>query len=198
MCDNHHSIQVNYDHRIERRTDSWWATEELMDFARNHILVVDDYVDAVDTTVELLSIWGYDAIACYSGAAALESASIRRPDVILLDLAMPRMDGFQFARQFHKLPGCGLIPTIALSGFSSTAYRLRARMAGIHQYLLKPAEPALLRRLLARTILARAVSRGKRQTLSGVATQLCSVPTEGELVGAWKSNKEIRKLVTEL
>jgi CheY-like chemotaxis protein len=154
-----------------------------MDFARNHILVVDDYVDAVDTTVELLSIWGYDATACYSGAAALESASICRPDVVLLDLAMPRMDGFQFARLFHNLFGCGLIPIIAQSGYPSAEYRVRARAAGIHAYLLKPAEPALLKSLLVRTVLARAVSRAKRQTPGGVATQLSSVPMEGELVG---------------
>jgi len=147
-------------------------------------MVVDDHVDAADSTVELLSIWGYDAIACYSGNAALESASIRRPDVVLLDLAMPRMDGFQFAMLFHKLPGCGLIPIIALSGYSSAAHRVRAGAAGIHQYLLKPAEPALLRKLLARTILARAVSRAKRRTFGGMATQLCSVLTECGLVGA--------------
>jgi CheY-like chemotaxis protein len=153
-----------------------------MDLARNHILVVDDYVDAVDTTVELLSIWGYDAIACSSGAAALESASIRRPDAVLLDLVMPHMDGFQFARLFHKLPGCGLIPTIALSGYSSAGYRLRARTAGIHQCLLKPTAPALLRSLLARTIMDRAVSRAS--TLGRVATQFNSVPMEGELVCA--------------
>ena len=155
-----------------------------MDFAHNHILVVDDYVDAADTTVELLSIWGYNAIACYAGTAALESASIRRPDVVLLDLAMPRMDGFQFARVFHKLFGCGLIPIIALSGYSSAVYGMRARAAGIHQYLLKPAEPALLKRLLVRTISARAVSTTRRRTLGGLATRLNSVPTEGELVGA--------------
>jgi CheY-like chemotaxis protein len=150
-----------------------------MVLARSHILVVDDHVDAADSTVELLSIWGYDAIACYNCAAALECASICRPDVVLLDLAMPHMDGFQFARLFHKLPGCGLIPTIALSGYPSAAYRVRARTAGIQQFLLKPAEPALLKRLLAGE-----VSRTKRRTLGGVATQLCSVLTEGELVGA--------------
>lgn len=123
-----------------------------MDIARIHILVVDDMVDAADTTVELLSIWGYDAVACYSGATALKSACIRRPDVVLLDLAMPEMDGFAFAGLFHELPDCRSVPLIALSGYSSRAYRVRALEVGIRHYLLKPADPECLKDLLARVI----------------------------------------------
>jgi len=51
-----------------------------MHIARLHIIVVDDLVDAADSTVELLSIWGYDAIACYSSAAGIECTRNRRPD----------------------------------------------------------------------------------------------------------------------
>jgi CheY-like chemotaxis protein len=155
-----------------------------MHLARNHILVVDDLVDAADITVELLFLWGYNAVACYSGASALKAARFRRPDVVLLDIGMPCMDGFQFAGMFRELPECRSVPIIAVSGYSCHAYRLKARAAGIHQYLLKPAVPALLKDLLARTILARAVSRARRRTLGGVATQLSSVPMECELVGA--------------
>jgi CheY-like chemotaxis protein len=154
-----------------------------MHLTRNHILVVDDLADAADSTVELLCIWGYEAVASYSGAAALKSASIRPPDVVLLDLAMPCMDGFQFAGLFYELSECGSVPIIALSGYSSHAYRLRARKAGIHQYLLKPTEPALLGSLLARTLMATAVSRAKRRILGGVATQRSSAPMERELAG---------------
>jgi len=123
-----------------------------MDIARMHILVVDDLVDAADTTVELLSIWGYDAVACYTGATALESGRLRRPGVVLLDLAMPAMDGFEFAELFHELPDCGSVPLIALSGYSSLAFRARAQKAGIHHYLLKPADAECLRELLEREI----------------------------------------------
>ena len=96
-----------------------------MDPARLHILVVDDVVDAADSTVELLSLWGYDALACYCGATALESAFARRPCVVLLDVAMPRMDGFQFADLFRELPLCKVIPIIAVSGYSGAAYSAR-------------------------------------------------------------------------
>jgi CheY-like chemotaxis protein len=154
-----------------------------MHLARHHILVVDDLADAADSTVELLSLWGYNAIACYGGAAALEYARFRRPDVVLLDLVMPCMDGFQFGEFFHELPKCRSVPIIAVSGHSSHAYRMRAREAGINQYLLKPAEPALLRSLLARTIMATAISKANMRTPCG-ATRLSLFPTERELVGA--------------
>jgi CheY-like chemotaxis protein len=143
-----------------------------MDVARIHILVVDDLVDAADTTVDLLSIWGYDALACYTGASALESACIRRPDAVLLDLAMPRMDGFQFAGLFHELPECGLVPLIALSGYSSHAYRASAREVGIGHYLLKPADPKFLKDLLARETVAAVLSSLREDTVRRVAVEL--------------------------
>src|SRR5579872_1337929 len=128
-----------------------------MDVAQFHILVVDDYLDAADSTVELLTIWGYDAIACYSGATGIEYARARRPDAVLLDLAMPNMDGFQFARLFQKMPECRSVPLIALSGLTSNAYRARAREVGISHYLLKPADPTCLKNLLAHEIVTTSV-----------------------------------------
>jgi CheY-like chemotaxis protein len=161
-----------------------------MDVARIHVLVVDDLADAADSTVELLSIWGYEAIACYSGAAGIECTRKRRPDVVLLDLAMPSMDGFQFARLFQKMPACGSVPLIALSGYTSYSYRIRASEAGIRHYLLKPVDLTYLKRLLALEILATAASssligdtvrrlaielpRPKKRNFRGVRPHLCS------------------------
>jgi CheY-like chemotaxis protein len=123
-----------------------------MDVARFRILVVDDYVDATDSTVELLTIWGYDAIACYTGAAALESACLHRPDVVVLELAMPQMDGFKFTGLFHELSDCVSVPLVAMSGNSSQAYRARAWESGIRHYLLKPTCLKCLKDLLASEI----------------------------------------------
>jgi CheY-like chemotaxis protein len=161
-----------------------------MDIARLHIIVVDDLVDAADSTVELLSIWGYDAIACYSGAAGIECSRNRRPDGVLLDLAMPGMDGFHFAGLFQKLPGCDSVPLVALSGYSSHSYRTRAQAVGICHYVLKPADLTCLKDLLAHEIVATAaplspyvhtvsrvtveLPRVKRRILRGVSPQLCS------------------------
>ena len=120
-----------------------------MDPARLHILVVDDSVDTADSLVELLSIWGYDARARYCGATALEFALSFRPRVVIVDVAMPRMDGFRFADLFHELPHCEAVPIVVLSGYSGAAYSVRARESGIQHYLLKPADPDRLRELLA-------------------------------------------------
>jgi CheY-like chemotaxis protein len=120
-----------------------------MDVGRSHILVVDDWADAGDSTAELLIIWGYDARACDTGAAALESARAHRPDAVLLDLAMPHMDGFQFAALFRELPRCGAVPIIAVTGYARAVHGCRAREVGIRHYLLKPADPARLKEVLA-------------------------------------------------
>src|SRR5687767_6485468 len=109
-----------------------------MDTERIHILVVDDLPDMAESTAELLTLWGYDATACTSGAMALTCARIRRPAAVLLDLVMPRMDGFEFARAFRALKGCGAVPLIALSGYSVPAGSARAREAEIGHYLPKP------------------------------------------------------------
>ena len=125
-----------------------------MSFARIHILVVDDLIDSADTTVELLSIWGYDALACYSGEAALRSARSRRPAAVILDLAMPGMDGFEFAVLFRETPGCRASPMIALSGYCSQPFRRKALDSGIGHYLLKPADPTSLKTLLVQALVA--------------------------------------------
>jgi YesN/AraC family two-component response regulator len=105
---------------------------------------------------------------------------------------MPEMDGFQFAMLFHELPARGSVPLIALSGYSSQAYRESALEVGIHYYLLKPANPKYLKDLLAREIrttaalpslgrdtihrLAVEFPKPRRQILRGVAPQLCLIP----------------------
>ena len=144
-----------------------------MDGARLRILVVDDYVDAADSTVELLSMWGYDAVACYNGATALESVCLHRPDAVVLELFMPRMNGFQFTGLFRELPGCGTIPIIAVSGYHSQDYRSKAREAGIQNYLLKPTDPEYLKDVLTRTIATTAVQYSRdRDTANGFALKM--------------------------
>jgi CheY-like chemotaxis protein len=133
-----------------------------MDTERTHILVVDDLPDMAESTAEMLTLWGYDATACTSGAMALACARAHRPAAVLLDLVMPRMDGFAFARAFRALEGCRAVPLIALSGYTSLACSARARQAGIGHSLLKPADPDQLKILLLSVIQSRAVAPGLR------------------------------------
>jgi CheY-like chemotaxis protein len=165
-----------------------------MNCKRKQILVVDDCEDSADTSVELLSIWGYEAIACYSGGAGLACAARYQFDAVLLDIAMPLMDGFQFAILFHEVPNCGQIPLIALSGYSGADYRVKARAAGICHYLIKPAPPQCIQELLLQEI-PEAIgtemtevyppyrtfkyTKPMRRVLRGLTTQLCQVPVTG-------------------
>lgn len=129
-----------------------------MDAARTHILVVDDLTDMAESMAEMLTLWDYDATACDSGVAALACARICRPDAVLLDLAMPRMDGFQFARAFRGLKGCRAVPLIAVSGYSSLAFSARAFQVGIEHSLLKPVDPNRLKALLVSLTLGAEIS----------------------------------------
>lgn len=133
-----------------------------MDTERIHILVVDDLPDMVESTAEMLTLWGYDATPCDSGAMALARARAHRPGAVLLDLVMPQMDGFEFARALRALKGCGAVPLIALSGYSVPASSTRAREAGIGHSLLKPADPNQLKILLLSVTRCAVVAAGLR------------------------------------
>jgi CheY-like chemotaxis protein len=116
---------------------------------RFYVLVIDDVADAADATVELLSLWGYEAAARYDGLAALDAARDRMPDAVLVDVGMPRMDGLAFAERFRRLPGSAAALVVAVTGHTAEACRARGREAGVDHYLLKPADPGVLRGLLA-------------------------------------------------
>jgi len=115
---------------------------------RIRILVVDDLADATDSMTLLLGLWGYDAEGCYDGPSALKTAVTYRPHVVLLDVAMPRMDGFQVARRLRALLELANTVIIGISGYANESYSRRARAAGFDRFLVKPVEPCLLEELL--------------------------------------------------
>jgi CheY-like chemotaxis protein len=154
-----------------------------MDTERIHILVVDDVVDTAESTADMLTLWGYDAIACDGGAMALTCALVHRPATVLLDLLMPEMDGFQFARALHELPGCEAIPLIAVSGYWTRASASRAVQAGIAHYLVKPAELDQLEALLALVTQRKAASSGLRVGMGFPPGELRSRQTAHPLSG---------------
>lgn len=125
-----------------------------MDVGRPHILVVDDMPDTADSTTVLLGLWGYDGEARYDGATAIAAAHTRRPSVVLVDLEMPGMDGFQFVARLRELSGCERTPVVVMSGHTTLAHQAHAREVGIRHYLLKPADLGQLRALLRRLVMA--------------------------------------------
>ncbi|HWI38794.1 MAG TPA: PAS domain S-box protein [Burkholderiales bacterium] len=116
---------------------------------RRRVLIVDDNVDAAETLQMVVSTMGHDAETVHDGRAAIEAACSRRPDVVLLDISMPGMDGFSVARRLRSEPGLRKIRVVALTGFGQQDDRRRTREAGFDDHLVKPVSPEDLRRLLA-------------------------------------------------
>jgi DNA-binding response OmpR family regulator len=115
------------------------------------VLVVEDYADQADSLAMLLRLWGYDCRIAGDGATALETASTYQPDLVLLDLQLPKVEGLDVARWLRERAEFQHVPLVAITGFGQEADQVRARAAGVDQLLLKPADPQELRLLLDRT-----------------------------------------------
>jgi signal transduction histidine kinase/ActR/RegA family two-component response regulator len=107
---------------------------------RRRVLVVDDNVDAADSLAEVLKALGHQVEVAHEGTAALAAASNRPPEVVLLDLGLPGMDGYEVARRLRTAHPGDSIRLIALTGYGQEADRARARQAGFDVYLVKPAD----------------------------------------------------------
>ena len=105
------------------------------------ILVVDDTLDARELYAEYLRIAGLRAEVAEDGVEALSKATALRPNVIVMDLAMPRMDGWEATRRLKADPSTRHIPIIALTGHALERSRERAIEAGADGYLTKPCYP---------------------------------------------------------
>jgi CheY-like chemotaxis protein len=114
------------------------------------ILVVDDNPDVVETTTMLLQAWGHRTFSAHDGASGLALVVSETPHAVLMDLGMPRIDGFEMARRIRELPGGKNVRLIAMSGWGQPADRERALAAGIDEHLVKPVDPTRLRELLDR------------------------------------------------
>ncbi|HEY1329051.1 MAG TPA: ATP-binding protein [Casimicrobiaceae bacterium] len=118
------------------------------------VLVVDDSADTTAVVSQLLALDGASVVAANSGMEALERASGQRFDVVLSDISMPGMDGFEFVRRLRALPGCEHVPVLALTGFGRPEDLERARDEGFVSHLTKPVDVNLLVDLL-RTLVMR-------------------------------------------
>jgi CheY-like chemotaxis protein len=115
---------------------------------RPDALIVDDHTDALISMRELLVILGYTVTAAGSGAVALAKAAERPPRVVLLDLRMPGMDGFEVARQLRALPDMDKALLIAVTGSFDDDDLARGREVGFNAFLPKPVDMDLLEEML--------------------------------------------------
>ena len=102
------------------------------------ILVVDDDVDVAETVARTLQRAGYETIVAYRGLQALEMAREQHPDLVVLDIRMPGLNGIEVCRQLRDTPGLSRIPVLFLSAKSEVADRLEGFEAGADDYITKP------------------------------------------------------------
>ncbi len=112
------------------------------------VLVVDDNRDAAESLAMLLRLLGMEVRVAYSGAEALAILAHYQPEVVLLDIGMPGMDGHEVARRIRDEPRCRGATLIALTGWGQEEDRVRSRTAGFDHHLVKPADVRTLYSLL--------------------------------------------------
>jgi CheY-like chemotaxis protein len=113
------------------------------------VLIVDDNDAIVESLSCLIEMLGNDVRVASDGARAVELAEEFRPDIVLMDLSMPRMSGYEAARRIRTKPWGGDVTLVALTGRGQEEDKQRTRESGFDHHLVKPARPADLKRLLA-------------------------------------------------
>ncbi len=115
---------------------------------RHRVLVVDDNVDAAVSLGMLLKLAGQEVRVAYDGPAALRQATDFRPHLVLLDIGMPGMDGYEVCRRLRRESGLERTTVVALTGWGQDEDRRRSHEAGFDHHIVKPVEPSALQRLL--------------------------------------------------
>jgi CheY-like chemotaxis protein len=112
------------------------------------ILIMEDLPDAAKSLAILLSLQGHEVAIAPHGQAALEKAEVEQPDVVLLDIGLPGMDGYEVAHRLRQRQADKLPLIIAVTGYGQEEDRRRSAEAGIPLHLVKPVDPELLMCLL--------------------------------------------------
>ncbi|HZN54281.1 MAG TPA: response regulator [Candidatus Polarisedimenticolaceae bacterium] len=114
------------------------------------VLVVDDSPDAAEVLALQLAHEGYTTSYALDGATALRTAATFMPEVALLDLGMPEMDGCELARRLRRMPGLENVHLVAITGFKQPSYRRKSAEAGFEEHLIKPVDLAEVKSAIAR------------------------------------------------
>ena len=104
------------------------------------VLVVDDNEDSAATMAMMLKLLGHEVVTAHDGVEAVETAERFRPNLILMDLGMPKLNGYDATRRIRELPWGGLVKVVALTGWGQEADQLRSRQAGCDAHLVKPVD----------------------------------------------------------
>jgi signal transduction histidine kinase/CheY-like chemotaxis protein len=132
-----------------READRPGEDDEQQLVTKCRILIVDDNRDSADSLAMLLRIMGNEVGTAYDGEQAVAAAEEQRPEVVLLDIGMPKLNGYDACRRIREQPWGREMLLIALTGWGQEEDRRRTDEAGFNQHLVKPVDPAVLRKLLA-------------------------------------------------
>jgi CheY-like chemotaxis protein len=114
------------------------------------VLVVDDDADTRDSLAFLLRLDGHHIQMVSDGAAALHAVEAYEPDVVLLDIGLPGVDGYMIAERLRDRVAAKKPFLIAITGYGTIGHRRRSAEAGIHLHLVKPVDPSMLAKILER------------------------------------------------
>ena len=118
---------------------------------RRRILVVDDNLDSAESMAMMLTLSGHDVATAHDGLEGLRLAQEFQPDVVLLDLGMPRLDGYEAARSIRQQPWGQQMLLVALTGWGQAEDKRRSREAGFDAHLVKPVDFVALEKLVVET-----------------------------------------------
>jgi CheY-like chemotaxis protein len=152
---------------------------QLATFPPLRVLIVDDLPDLIQSLATLLRLWGHDARGAHDGPEALHVAADYHPDVVLLDVSLPGMDGYQVARRLRSNPDFHRTFLVSVTGHGGDADIQRSREAGCDCHLLKPVNPTDLERLLA----SRKEARGAAPSEDAPDVRVAVSPDVGETAG---------------
>jgi two-component system cell cycle response regulator DivK len=111
---------------------------------RRRILIVEDTEDNLRIARDLLSSAGYDLLEATDGAAAVSMAALHRPDLILMDIQLPKLNGYDATRQIRANAALGGVPIIAITSYALSGDDIKAKAAGCDAYIAKPYSPRAL------------------------------------------------------
>ena len=135
--------------------------------ARPRVLLVDDYPDAREMYSEYLQYSGFEVVEAGNGMEALERAAEMAPDIILMDLSLPVMDGWEATRRLKADPRTAQIPVVALTGHALAGISEGAKKAGCDAFVTKPCLPDELVKEIRRVLDGGASSTAKKNRRSG-------------------------------
>ena len=127
------------------------AQEKLSPHAtRRRIVVVDDLADAADSLAIMLQMMGHDTRTAYDGVEAVQAVAAFNPDLVFLDIGLPKMNGYDAARIIRAQPDGKDVVLVAVTGWGQEQDRRRAADAGFDHHLTKPVDPHAVEALIAR------------------------------------------------